>query len=104
MVGSYGSILRHYSRSLHYGKYVTLHTFPGNIGTMGRPFLCNLIDLVEEYNPHLLHPFNGILHHFVHIDELVTLLLLEYFAGFLHRNLFPFFLFGEYVAEHIGEV
>jgi len=101
MVGFHRAILCNHCGSFHDGQYIALHPSPGNVGPGCAIPYRYFIYFVKKYYSAFLSPFHRLGSNLIHINELLGLLLKQYFAGI--GNGYPsfFLLFGEKTSQHI---
>ncbi len=98
MIGAYHAVLGIHRSALHDRQQVALYALPADIRSLS-PFPAgDLVQLVQEDDPALLHPLDGNPGDEVHIDQFLLLFLHQVFHGLgdLH---FAFLLFS---ADHVG--
>ena len=104
MVRLYHAVLRRDGRALDDGQDVALNPFPGDIGPVGLVAARDLVYLVEEDDPCLLHPVDRVVHDPVHIDELLRFLLDQVLVGLADLHLPSLRFLGKDVPEHVPKL
>ena len=76
--------------------------------TSGPPVLAplagDLVDLVDEDDAVVLDPVERLVHHVVHVHQLLELLVHQDAAGLGHLDRAPLLPAGQHVLQHLGEV
>ena len=91
--------------ALHHREEVALHPLARHVGPRRAAAVRgDLVDLVQEDDPHLLHPVEGLVDHLVHVDQLVQLVLQQDAARLGHGDGAALGLLGEDVLQHVHQV
>src|SRR6266481_858500 len=98
------AVLRGHRRALDDRQEVALDPLPRDVGPVGAFPARDLVELVEEDYAGVLHPANGLAHRFVHVDQLLRLLLGEESPRLGHLEPPPPRLAGHEVREHVLDV
>ncbi len=86
------------------GENVSLHALPRYIRTVTAFPAGDLVDLVQEDNARVLHPFDGQPRYLVHIDQPRLFLLHQVFKGLPDLHLALLGALAEQVGQHVLEV
>src|SRR6202047_1572304 len=86
------------------GQNVALHTFAGNIRAVAGLAAGDFIDLVDEYDAHLLGALHSGARDLVHIKQLVLFFLNEVLEGVGDTHLSLLFLLAEHAGKHVLDI
>src|SRR6202790_4473230 len=86
------------------GQNVARPPFTGNLRAVTRLASGDFVDLVDEYDPHLLGALDSGARDLVHVEQLVLFFLNEVLEGIGHTHLALLFLLAEHAGKHVLDV
>src|SRR2546422_689518 len=105
VVGAYVAVARLHGRALDDRQQIALHPFARDIGSRALAALAgDLVDLVDEDDAVILNAVERLVHHVVHIHELLQLFVDQDAARLVQVHGAPLFLFGNQLLNHFAEV
>src|SRR5205823_1053433 len=91
-------------RALDDGKQVALHAFARHVGPDGAALARDLVELVDEDHAVVFDPIERFVHHVVHVDELLELLVDQDAAGFVQVHGAALLFLRHHLLQPLGEV